>query len=338
MRPIAVRSPNWIGDCIMCLPAIRALKEFCPHDPIVLVCKSYLQDVYRNLPEIDRLITIPNKSNCRGFFQGVRKLKDNHCRAGILFTNSFHSALLFRLAGIRETIGYEKDGRGFLLSRKIKFPNDDRHHSTFYLDLAAAFAGKDITHSYPDDLVVLPGEKEAVGELLSSQGVKMSSTLIGISPSAAYGTAKQWLPERFSELIRKITREIQPASILLFGSPKEYEKIENIRLAGEDNRRVFNVSKCLTLRETMAAISMCRVFIGNDSGLMHIASSLKVPLVALYGPNLPKKTGPLYAPARVFHYPVECSPCLHRDCPTDHRCMTAIDSDDVFAAVRDTLG
>jgi len=322
----------------MCLPAIRALKEFCPHDPIVLVCRAYLQDIYRHLPEIDRLIAIPNKTSCRGFFKALRELKKNRFKLAILFTNSFHSALLFRLAGIREIIGYEKDGRGFLLSKKIKYPNNDRHHSTFYLDLVGAFTGKDMTRSYPDDLAILPGEKQAIKDILSSQGVEAGSTLVGISPSAAYGTAKQWLPGRFSELIQEITREVQTAGILLFGSPKEYEKLENIRLAGEDNHRVFNLSRCLTLRETMAAISLCRAFIGNDSGLMHIASSLKVPLVALYGPNLPRRTGPLYAQARVFHYPVDCAPCLHRDCPTDHRCMTAIRTDDVFAAVRDILG
>ena len=336
---IAVRAPNWIGDCIMFLPALRALKNYCPNDRIFLVCKQYLSSLFRNMEEIDEIVTIPGRTGFRSLFKTAAKLKKYRIETGILFTNSFHSALLFRLAGIKKLTGYNKDLRGFLLNKSLKFPGNENksHHVFFYRDIVEAFTGNKIKENHSAEPAIKGSEKKEVAALLVSRfGVNLSKTIIGISPSAAFGSAKQWLPERFAELLQRITRYNRECEILLFGSGKEREKIVGIAdQAGSG--KIYNLAGALTLREAVTAISLCNLFISNDSGLMHVASSLRIPLIALFGPTQSHKTSPLSREAAILHYPVECAPCKHRDCPLDHRYMKAITVDEVYEEVKNRI-
>ncbi len=330
---IVIRSPNWIGDCIMSLPAVRALKDNRPQDDIILVAREHLCDVYQNIREIKNIVPLANTIDFLSTFKAAKKLKTFGFDAGILFTNSFNSALLFRIAGIKQLIGYSRDCRSFLLSHRIKFPRSDKHHVFFYLDLIQAFVGTEITKEYPDELSVSQDEKEKVGRVLAKFGVDSSKSLIGISPCAAYGSAKQWPPQGFRELIDRLKQEKKGWKILLFGSGNERAQIAGMVEGWESSSGIYNLAGALTLREAIAAISLCKVFVSNDSGLMHIASSLKIPLVSIFGPTLPHKTAPLYRGAKVLHHPVGCAPCTYRDCPLDHRCMTAITVDKVYDTV-----
>lgn len=348
---IIVRSPNWIGDCIMSLPALRALKDHFPNEDIYLAVKHYLYDVYKNLEGIKGIITIPDHVCLKNIFQITGQLKKYRFDSGILFTNSFHSALLFRLAGVKFLTGYSKDLRGFLLDKKIQFPRGSRdkekHHIYFYMDLAALFskekkgAATIIDKKYSDELPVPPAEKENARSLLTGLGINLSNRLIGISPSAAYGSAKQWLPERFGQLINRISAEIPGVRILLLGSAGERERIDRIidisNAPGENKKaNLYNLAGRLKLGESIAAISLCNVFVSNDSGLMHVAYSLNVPLAAIFGPTRPHKTGPLpeYHPrVKILYHPPACAPCNDRDCPTDHACMKAVTVDEVLEAI-----
>ncbi len=342
---IVVRAPNWIGDCIMSLPAIRALKDNCPADNIVLVTGQQTAAVFQDIDDIKEMITIPGTGRLRNLFKVAAGLKTFKYNTGILFTNSFNSALLFRLAGIKELTGYRKDLRGFLLRKRCAFPGKQnrQHHRFFYLNLVAAFLGKKITKEYSDELAVDSSEKNKTAHLLTSKfGIDLSKHTIGISPAAAYGSAKQWLPERFAGLINRICREKKECRIMLFGSAGEREKIADIIAAAQPDKtpadnRVFNMAGEITLRETIAAISLCKVFIGNDSGLMHVASSLKLPMLAIFGPTSPWQSAPLSPAAQVIHHPVECAPCKYRDCPLDHKCMTAVTVAEVYEALKNRL-
>jgi heptosyltransferase-2 len=333
----------------MALPAIRALKQNLPGARLCLVTKQYLSDVFQNIDEIDEIIAIPNQSGIKSIFKAAKKLAPFRSRAhaGLLFTNSFSSALLFKLAGIKKTTGCVKDMRGFLLHEKIEFPRDRRHHIYFYLDLAQAFLEKNAGRNQPLDgpfshrLAVTGDERREAAELLSGWGVELSGPVIGISPSAAYGSAKTWPPQRFAALIQRIVQEKPPrgTAVLLFGSAKEREKISRIIGALNENEPVFNLAGRLSLRRSIAAMSLCHLFVSNDSGLMHVAASLDLPLVALFGPTQSHKTGPLNENAAVIHYPGACpqAPCLHRDCPVDHPCMNAIAVDEVSGAITSLL-
>jgi heptosyltransferase-2 len=342
---IIIRAPNWIGDCIMALPAIRALKNNFPNANLHLAAKQYLGDLFENIDEINNIITIPDTLTLINTFTAAGKLRKYRFDWGLLFTNSLSSAVLFKFGGIKKLVGYVKDMRGFLLQRKLKFPRDDRHHIYFYLDLVRALPGEEkgqkqeIPLSDSRRLVITGEERDNTASELSSLGIDLANkTIIGISPSAAYGSAKAWLPGRFSALIKRFLQE-KPSSttepvFLLFGSANEKEEISRIAEAAarERDNNVYNLAGQLGLRQAIVAVSFCHLFISNDSGLMHIASSLDIPLIALFGPTQPHKTGPLNKKTKVIHYPeaCECAPCLHRECPLDHPCMKAITVDEVF--------
>lgn len=328
---IVVRSPNWIGDCIMSLPALRALKSNFPDSNIFLVTKKYLEDVFLNIDEIEDIIIIPDKLNLKNMYLVSKKLKKIRFDSGILFTNSFSSALLFRASGIKKLLGYKKDFRGFLLYKGVKYPKNNHHHVFFYIDLIRKFFERKIEENYSGKLVINQDEKVKVKSLLLKEGINMSKPIIGISPSAAYGTAKEWFPERFKELIIKINENRPNVQIIFFGSKKENFKILRILDGIESN--IFNLAGKLSLRESIVSISLCSFFLSNDSGLMHVASSLQVPLIAIFGPTIPVKTAPLSKKVKILHHKVECWPCKYRDCPFDHKCMNAIKVEEVFKEV-----
>jgi heptosyltransferase-2 len=179
----------------------------------------------------------------------------------------------------------------------------------------------------------IPSEKkEEMKRILEDQyGIDFSGVVIGISPVAAYGTAKQWLAERFWQLIEKIQENWSKCEILIFGSPKEREKISKIV---SQQSKVHNLAGKLSLGESITAISLCHIFISNDSGLMHTAASLRVPLVAIFGPTQPANTGPTNRQGIILHHPVDCAPCKNRNCPLDHKCMAAIEVEEVWQALQ----
>ncbi len=347
---IAVRSPNWIGDCIMSLPALRALKKFFPNDDIFLIAKKYLFPVYQNLEAVKEIITIPDNSGIKESFSAAAMLKRYNFDAGILLTNSFSSALLFKLSGIKKITGYNKDMRGFMLDWKLNFPgNSQQHHIFFYMDLMQLFIEKNTGHlitdknAYSTFPVILNEEKENLRSLLHDDkpGVDFTKTLVGLSPSAAYGSAKQWLPERFAALIQRSLGENPNLEFLIFGSEKEREKINGIIERIDMNfKNVHNLAGRLSLRETMTAISLCDAFVGNDSGLIHVAAGLKVPLAVIFGPTKPHNTAPVKdkdCMVAIIYHPVHCAPCNHRDCPTDHICMKDVSVDEVADSLKNLL-
>lgn len=338
---IAIRSPNWIGDCVMALPAIRALKYWFPESRISLVSKIRLRDIFLNMEEIDNLIPVSNRDNFRTLISDAGKLRKYHFDEGILFTNSFRSALLFRMARVKKLAGYRYDGRGVLLRHPVPFPRNHNHHRFFYLDLVEHFvtghiSGIDFDGSvFSDELSIDGVEKKSLESQLKFEGIDWGKGLIGISPSAAYGSAKEWPPDRFGELIGRLLRDFPDFSILLFGSEKEKERVD--RIGDRFPRNVYSLAGRFSLRESIVTMSYCRLFVSNDSGLMHVAASLKIPVLGIFGPTVPEKTAPFQGKARIFFHPVACSPCHHRECPADHRCMKAVGVDEVYDAAREIL-
>jgi heptosyltransferase-2 len=338
---IVVRSPNWIGDCVMAVPAIRSLKYWFPESTLYLAAKRRLLDVYRNITEIDTLLPLEDRGGIRTLIADAGKLKAFHFDVGILLTNSFRSALLFKLARVKKRVGYRNEGRGVLLDEGIPFPVNSRHHRFFYLDLIEHYVRSRLPGSrfdssvFSDGLPVGEQEKIRMENRLKSEGIDPRKMMIGISPSAAYGTAKEWLPERFRELIGKLLQGFSDCQILLFGSESERFRVSEI---GEKFRqKVYNFAGRFSLRESMVAMSFCRLFISNDSGLMHVASGLKVPVIGIFGPTVPGKTAPLSRESRILFHRVDCSPCRHRICPVDHVCMKAVPVDEVYATANEFL-
>jgi heptosyltransferase-2 len=320
---VCVRATNWLGDAVMSLPAIRTIRQVFPHAHLAVVARPWVADLYARETSIDRVIPYTAQKGLGAKRAFARMLGRERFDAAILLQNAFDAALLAWLAGIPERIGYNRDARGLLLTRAIPVPDPGdipRHQRFYYLELLRR-AG--MIERFPDtDAIRLDGiplAREAGLAHLSRLGI--AGPAVGISPGAAYGNAKRWLPERFAAAAQALA----PAAVLLFGSAGERALCETVaeslRPAGVG---VHNLAGQTTLREFIDLAAACRLFLTNDSGAMHVAAALGVPTVAVFGSTDDTTTGPTGPLARVVREHAECSPCLLRECPIDHRCMTAV--------------
>jgi len=334
-RKILVRATNWVGDAVMSLPALRALRERFPQAEIVILAKPWVADLYHREPFCDRMIpytpqTLPHK------WAAGRALAKEGFDCAILFQNAFEAALVAFAARIPERIGYARDGRGMLLTKAVAVPRPGEippHERFYYLELLHR-AG--ILESLPDSdriqLDCAPAAREAGQASFRDMG--FAGDVIGMSPGAAYGSAKQWIPEHFAAAATRLARETG-ASVAIFGSRAEHALCAGI--AAAINAPVKNLAGETTLAQYIDLAAACRIYLTNDSGGMHIASALGVPTVSIFGATNEVTTGPTGPLARVVREPVECSPCMKRECPIDHRCMTRVSPERVALTALDLL-
>jgi heptosyltransferase-2 len=318
----------------MSLPAIRAVRERYPNADIAVLARPWVAGLYARESSISRVLSYTPGKGFRDF--GAKrslaaKLRAEDFDSAILLQNAFDAALLVWMARIPRRIGYNRDGRGWLLTDAVPVPQPGeipRHERFYYLELLRR-AG--VLHALPPiQAIRLDGiagaRADGIGKL-SQAGI--SPPVIGVSPGAAYGNAKRWLPERFAAAASAVARE-HGAAVALFGSAGERElcgKVaREIEAAGVVTR---NFAGETTLAEFVDLAAACRLFLTNDSGAMHIASALGIPTVAVFGATDHVTTGPTGPSARVVREQVECSPCLLRECPIDHRCMTRVSVDQV---------
>jgi heptosyltransferase-2 len=326
---VCVRSTNWLGDAVMSLPAIRAIRKTLPHAGLALVARPGLAGLFARESAVDRVIPYPAPSNFAARRAFAAELREQKFDCAILLQNAFDAALIAWMAAIPERIGYGRDGRRLLLTRAIPVPEPGdipRHERFYYLELLRC-AG--IIDRFPAcDAIALENVEAARrsgGEHLRALGI--AEPVIGISPGAAYGNAKRWMSERFAEC----GRALRPAdgTVLVFGSAAERELAETVARAIPGAR---NLAGQTTLREFIDLVACCRLFLCNDSGAMHVASALGVPTIAVFGATDDVTTGPTGSHALVVREHAECSPCLLRECPIDHRCMARVTAERVIAA------
>ena len=305
---IVIRATNWVGDAVLSLPAMEAIRSRFPKAHIAVFAKPWVAGLYSGERFADEVILYGGESR----FELAGKLRAGRFDCAILLQNAFGAAWIAWLAGIPNRIGYNRDGRGLLLTRSVPVPKPGeipRHQRFYYLELLRR-AG----------LIEKLPECDAI-HLHAPAGVERKS-MIGVSPGAAYGTAKRWLPERFAEAAGALAAA-RGASIALFGSKDERALCAEV--AGMLNgHSVVNYAGETSLAQFIELAAGCEVFLTNDSGAMHVASALGVPTVAVLGATDDVATGPTGSKARVVREAVECSPCLLRECPIDHRCMTRV--------------
>jgi heptosyltransferase-2 len=319
---ILVRATNWVGDAVMSLPAIRAIAGRFPEAEITVLARAWVADLYARETSIRRVLPYDRKLSV------LKQLRVGRFDCAILLQNAFEAALVAFLAGIPRRIGYDRDARGWLLTDAVPVPlpgRIPRHERYYYLEMLRR-AG--IISDLPEiDAIRLEGAEDARragAERFAHAAV--SEPVIGVSPGAAYGSAKRWPSDRFAATAAAVARE-RGASVCLFGSSAERTLCEevatSIHAAGV---RVENLAGRTSLKEFIEMAAACRLFLTNDSGAMHIASALGVPTVTVFGATDHTTTGPTGPLARVVREPVHCSPCLLRECPIDHRCMTRVES------------
>ena len=262
----------------------------------------------------------------------LQTLRKERIEKGILFTNSFSSAFFFFLAGIKERIGYATQGRRILLTHPISLPShwDKLHQIDYYAHLFQRLGW--VGEERKPSLYLTREEVERAKRKFSLK----DKNWIGICPGSAYGESKRWLPEYFQELVKKIIHSLSYGVIVL--GREEERKIGEFILENHPCQRALNLCGKTTLREAIALLSLTQIVVTNDSGLMHIAWSLGIPTVAIFGPTPVEKTAPWQGKVKVLKKDVPCSPCKFRDCPLDHRCMKEISPEEVWRAVKEFLG
>ena len=329
VKNIVIRMPNWIGDAVMAAPAIRVMREQHPGAKITLMAKASIASLFQKDPQIDAFFEFDKKEAHRDLVYRVRQEKFDYA---LLLTNSFSSAWLFYRAKIPMRVGYSKDWRHLLLSKSLPYPKSktEEHMIKTYLRLSLKEAEKieDTPKLYLSDQ-----EKSCAKTFLKKCEISDDPLIIGINPSAAFGSSKCWLEERFHELSLKLLEDTK-VILFFFGDAKSEEKVK--RISNDLGPRAFNLAGTTSLRQLMALMNECDLFLTNDSGPMHMASALGTKVVALFGSTSPEATGP-YNNSRVIHKKVECSPCFKRECPIDFRCMRAISVEEVHQAVLEEL-
>jgi heptosyltransferase II len=329
MQRLLIRATNWVGDAVMSLPALQAVRDRFPQAYIAVLAKPWVADIYARETFADEVILYNS-----GKWRIVRELRKRSFDTALLLQNAFEAAAIARLAGIPRRIGYDRDARGWLLTDAVAVPKKGeipRHERFYYLELLRRAGLIDTMPESPAIRLGGAAEARAIGlQRFASMGFY---DVTGVSPGAAFGTAKRWLPERFTDAAASLGR-----AVALFGSADERALCEEIadQLAAR-GIRVHNFAGQTTLGNFIELAAACRVYLTNDSGGMHIASALGVPTVAIFGATDDIGTGPTGPLARVVRQQVECSPCLLRECPIDHRCMTAVSAERVAQTAADLL-
>jgi heptosyltransferase-2 len=298
-----------------------------------MLAKPWVVEIFQENPVVDQVYYYQSPGihqGLRGRWRLARELKKEGFELALLLPNSFEAALICFLAGIPQRAGYDTDGRRLLLTHPVRMNGKIKkgHQVDYYLKIVDSL-GFQHAERIPSLKVSEEQQKEAI-RMLKSLGLEESQGFVGISPGATYGPAKHWFPERYGELADRIVRNLG-AQILIFGSEADKKVAKQVR----QNARVplVDLTGMTTLAQAMALVSRCRLFVTNDSGLMHVAAALRIPLIAIFGSTEPGRTGPLGETCRIIRKPLPCSPCLKADCPEERRCMNLISVDEVYDEV-----
>jgi heptosyltransferase II len=325
---LMIRATNWVGDAILALPALRAVRAKFPDAEISIVARPYVADIYRGQGVADELIPYDVKGEHRGWSgreRLARELREKKFECALLLQNAFDAAWLAWRARIPERIGYARDGRSLLLTKAIPVPKAGEipaHEKFYYLELLRR-AGwiRDLQDDAHIALRVSSQQSECAERALLAAGARPGVPRVAIGAGASYGSAKCWPPDRFAQALAQFSSQ-KDVDVILFGTPSEAQV--SAAIAAGAGRPVIELSGKTAIAELPALLSRCHLFLGNDSGAMHVAAAVGLPVVAIFGPTDPHGTAPVTPRCTIVQQQPYCSPCFLRRCPTDHRCMTAV--------------
>jgi heptosyltransferase-2 len=339
---IIVRGANWIGDAVMSVPALRALRRTFPDANITLHTKPWAEGIFHDADFIDRILTVEAGSSFRDTLREARRVSAGDYDLSILFTNSFQTAAVSRIAGVKKRLGYSREGRGVLLTDPIKPPpwEHERHQSFYYLHLIAELArrsGKEflpITKSGDDALQVNNERRMNARSLLEEAGVDFAKPTIGFGAGSTNSAAKRWGEAKYADLATKLAGDLG-ANIVLLGAKNETDVSSQV--AALSSAELIDLTGSTDLAMATAMLSELDLFVSNDMGLAHISAAVGTKTLVIFGPTNDETTRPLGEHAGIIRHPVECSPCMLRECPIDHRCMTRIEPNEVFRKVLEMM-
>jgi heptosyltransferase-2 len=351
LKKILIRVPNWIGDAVMCLPAIESLRALYPGAGITVLAKPWTAPVFENNPCVANILYYNAGGEHKGVSSKLRlvsEIKQKRFDLALLFQNAFEAAFMAFLARIPERVGYARDLRTWLLTKPVPFSEEIKkaHHVFYYLNIVKELGGAFPVEPRPF-IRLRKEELDWARGFLGGKGLSNGEPLIGCSPGASFGPAKRWAPGRFSGALETLTRELSASgsasTALIFGGGDDIEAASLVSEGlSERGIRHLNLAGKITLRQFMAIAALLKLFITNDSGPMHIAAALGVPTVAVFGSTDPSLTGPIGNQVRVVAKDLECSPCFERVCGNTegvlYECLEAVKGEDVVGAARSLLG
>lgn len=343
-RTILIVLPTWVGDFVMATPFLRAMRERFAAAQITFLGEANLCDLVTGCDLMDVWVEWPGKKSrtplSRDFRTMIRELRSKKFDYAILLPNSFRSAAVARLAGAKRRIGYDRDGRGWLLTDRVPVKNRENGHYKpmplveYYADLAERVGCR-----RPDDVMNLctqPRDDEEIESRLTSLEIADRHPLVVISPGARYGVAKLWLPERFAAVADRLIAEHSAAVIITCG-PGEESIARSIATHMKFPSHVFDNPR-LSLGQLKSLIARCDLMLCTDAGPRHIAKAFGLAVVSVFGPTHPEWTATGYADERIARIDVDCGPCQQRVCPLGHhKCMTGLTADAVYEAAVDVL-
>ncbi|MEW6732098.1 MAG: lipopolysaccharide heptosyltransferase II [Acidobacteriota bacterium] len=336
---VLVRGTNWVGDCVITLPALRELRRIFPQAKLSLLVKPWVSGLFEDADFIDEIIVYEREQ--KGLWSMMRELRARRFDLAVLFQNAFEAAVLAFGARARLRIGFPTEHRGILLSHSLRLTSEIRalHQIYYYLHIVAQLEEQLTGHSQVDfklldyQLPVRATRQQAIGKKLTELGIDLTRPLIAINPGATNSRAKRWPVERFGALADALLAA--DYQVVFIGAGAELE----ITLAVTATMR--NQAHILTgktsLSESIALLSICDLLISNDTGPSYIAAALDRPTLTIFGPTDDRMIRPFGARAEMIRYQVECAPCMLRDCPIDHRCMTNISVDMVLTRAKSML-
>jgi lipopolysaccharide heptosyltransferase II len=325
---LLIRATNWVGDAILALPALRVVRSKFPDAYISILARPYVADIYRGQGVSDELIAYDPAAEHRGWSGRQRlisALRSRHFDVALLLQNAFDAAWLAWRAQIPQRIGYARDARSLLLTKAMAVPKPGEippHEKFYYLELLRRAGWLD-TLPQVDHIVlqVSDSARHHAAQFLIDAGARPHSRRIAIGAGASYGSAKCWPPKRFAEWANRFLTH-NDADVILFGTAAE-APVSNAIVANM-TRKPIDLTGKTAIADLPAVLSQCHLFLGNDSGAMHVAAAVGLPIVAIFGPTDPFGTAPVTPRCTIVQQKPYCSPCFLRRCPTDHRCMKQV--------------
>jgi heptosyltransferase II len=329
---LMVRSVNWLGDAVMMAPAVRAMRHGRPDLELTVVCPQKLAGFWRTVSEVDKVVELPGEG---GVWSAAKLIRAGNYDAAVVFPSSLRTGLEVWLAGIPVRAGYRGHFRGVFLNFTCPAPAPEaqeavRHQVHYYLNLACYIGAPQL------------GEADWVADRLAPvHGGVGKPWRVAVCPGAEYGSAKRWLPERFAQVIRTVS-ERRAVEWTLVGVAKDATiggVIEAGITGGEGSEGVILRNKigATSLGELVELLRESDLLLTNDTGTMHLAASLGVPVVAVFGSTDADLTGPLGAGHRVLQHRVPCGPCFRRECHLDFACMRGVGAEEVVSAIESLL-
>jgi heptosyltransferase-2 len=329
---ILIRGTNWIGDAILTLPAVASIRATYPGSHIAVLVKPWVADIYKLFSDVDEIIIYENKFDSpAGVFRLAQKLREKKFDAAILLQHAIEAAIIALSAGIPLRAGYDSDGRGFLLTHSVRRTREIKnvHQIDYYLEMVKSLGCISVDRDmHLETKINLTDARNVLRKYVS----ETKNPLIGIAPGATYGPAKKWFPDRFAAVADRLG-QMYAAQVIIMGGRADGETAQEVRKFA--HTELIDLAGKTSLLEAIYLISQCRLFISNDSGLMHVAGALNVPTIAIFGSTNPVTTAPVGNKSVVVRREVSCSPCLKKTCPTDFRCMSMISVEDVLRVAGD---